>query len=690
MSEEQIQQFSIEELLSDNSHYLIPIYQRNYAWGEKEIKQLIQDIIDYILKQEQEQEQQPYYIGTLVVFKRKLENETNETFEIIDGQQRLTTLFLLAAYLKNEHKENKKNKLEDLKLEQDKLRFESRTNSEKTLEVILKSANLKGVNWSELTDEQLNIEMKHGYELIRSILPNQLKDKEMKWSKFVSFLLEKVKIMRVEVPEDTDLNHYFEIMNSRGEQLEKHEILKARMLEKLENDIQGQECLNIIWEACANMGKYVQMGFTVEQRDQIFGEDWNTFQKDFVSIKAKIIKQSEESADATKESIESLGESLDELIKNTAPIADDKNNSSQEQNEQFQSVIDFPNFLLQVLCIQIGHESDMDKVEGISLDDKKLLDVFEEQILKPADAKQKVKKFMVNLLRCRWLYDQYIIKRYAQDTKSKWALKRFIKEGGKSKGNVYKNTFDKRDDEDNDGKQIIMLQTAFHVSMPGMPYKYWLNAALYYLFNQDAVTNKAYKEHLESVARSFMLDRFLVKQDSDVKKQDYFDIIYKYQSKPQNIGLLSNNMEEGIEEPLSYGHIENNFVFNYLDYLLWKDEKYQIDKKIRDYEFTFRSSVEHYYPQHPINNDSSGENRLTEEDIHSFGNLCLISHSQNSKLSNYSPNAKKEHYQGKEHIDSIKQYLMMKEEDKWEAEQIQKHYKEMIEILKKGLATSSS
>lgn len=133
------------------------------------------------------------------------------------------------------------------------------------------------------------------------------------------------------------------------------------------------------------------------------------------------------------------------------------------------------------------------------------------------------------------------------------------------------------------------------------------------------------------VARSFMLDRFLIKQDSDIQKQDYFYIIYKYQSKPQNIGLLSNNVEEDIKEPLSYRHIENNFVFNYLDCFLWKDEKYQNDnKKIRDYEFTFRISVEHYYPQHPI----KGMPELDNKNLHSFGNLCLISHSQNSRFSN--------------------------------------------------------
>ena len=38
---------SLKQLLNGDTHYIIPIYQRNYAWGESEITQLIQDIIDY-------------------------------------------------------------------------------------------------------------------------------------------------------------------------------------------------------------------------------------------------------------------------------------------------------------------------------------------------------------------------------------------------------------------------------------------------------------------------------------------------------------------------------------------------------------------------------------------------------------------------------------------------------------------
>jgi uncharacterized protein with ParB-like and HNH nuclease domain len=60
---------NIESLLNGDDQYVIPVYQRNYAWKEEHITQLIQDIIDYIPKSG---EAQDYYIGTLVAYERRI------------------------------------------------------------------------------------------------------------------------------------------------------------------------------------------------------------------------------------------------------------------------------------------------------------------------------------------------------------------------------------------------------------------------------------------------------------------------------------------------------------------------------------------------------------------------------------------------------------------------------------------
>ena len=81
-----IRPFTIKNLFESHDNYVIPIYQRNYAWGTGEIKQLVQDIKDYVKKGS------PYYIGTLVVAEKEIDGE--HIYETNDGQQRLTTLII--------------------------------------------------------------------------------------------------------------------------------------------------------------------------------------------------------------------------------------------------------------------------------------------------------------------------------------------------------------------------------------------------------------------------------------------------------------------------------------------------------------------------------------------------------------------------------------------------------------------
>lgn len=96
MPDNEIEVLSIRKLLSSGSKYIIPIYQRNYAWGADEIGQLIQDVVDYASVDHKGKD---YYIGTLVVSKGK----DDEAFETIDGQQRLTTLSILATAIRKNY-----------------------------------------------------------------------------------------------------------------------------------------------------------------------------------------------------------------------------------------------------------------------------------------------------------------------------------------------------------------------------------------------------------------------------------------------------------------------------------------------------------------------------------------------------------------------------------------------------------
>lgn len=650
---EAITQLSIRQLLGGRDDYVIPMYQRNYAWEEGEITQLIQDVIDYL--PEPDKPARNYYIGSLVVYERT--DGKTPVFETIDGQQRLTTLSLLTSYLKN-------SKAVDLDWYANlSIHFDSREHSRATFSAIFEG-RFKDDPAEVLAEQQINTGILNGYRLIHKVLPHKLKENDVSPQEFADFLFRYVQIMRVKVPADTDLNHYFEIMNNRGEQLEKHEVLKARMMETLQDCPHSQNCLHMVWEACANMERYVQMGFTPSQRGSVFAEkDWGRLvPANFDELSAALQRTREVGFKVGAEL------SLTDIISRSLVTAE-KEDNGEEAPERFNTVINFPNFLLHVLRA--------DTQANIPLDDKRLLDTFEEHVLRKTDPAAAVKRFTFSLLRCKYLFDQYVIKREFIKGEDGWSLKRFKwNDGGKAGGagrGSYVNTFGAEEGSEGINRRILMLLSAFHVSTPTLVYKHWLNAALHYLFHAEQVEAQAYLQHMESVAKAFVFDRFLAPEAG----LEYFAMIYG------NKGVCQTRREgvtaETLKPRLSFGNIENNLVFNFLDYLLWLE--HQGDEKVKPYEFTFRSSVEHYYPQHPL----PGHAPLDAETLNSFGNLCLISHDKNSRLSNFMPTAKKEFYQNNS-IDSVKQYLMMKAEP-WDAQAIRKHYQQMMDVLLKSLAS---
>jgi hypothetical protein len=149
----------------------------------------------------------------------------------------------------------------------------------------------------------------------------------------------------------------------------------------------------------------------------------------------------------------------------------------------------------------------------------------------------------------------------------------------------------------------------------------------------------------------------------------------------ENLEPITREEKDINWDKLRYGEIANNFIFNFTDYLIWQRDKANREP-IRNYEFTFRSSVEHFYPQHPF---SAGVKPLNPKELHSFGNLCLISHEKNSRLSNFSAESKKKEFYAKGlAIDSPKQYLMMLESH-WGVDQINAHNEAMIALLKANM-----
>ena len=632
MSDRNINTIAIGDLF-DSGTYVIPIYQRNYAWEEAEVKQLIQDINDF----SEAHPDKNYFIGTLVVYERYEAGKT--IYETIDGQQRLTTLNILYAVLHREFSSGLHSKVNY----QLNLKFDARKISSHSLDYISKVENPVSFD----TGEEYNSNIQDAYEVAKKYLNTTFKGNNEKLQVFYHYLSKKVNILRVSVPKDTDLNHYFEIMNTRGEQLEKHEILKAKLMQLLSDDKKLSYAFNKVWEACSDMERYVQYGFSTNERDTIFtAKNWNTLTvSSFDELSDKI--------EYKEEVNKSTYIKLKDIITYSGNFEHNIDHK-EDAPERFTSIINFPNFLLHILRIQTKQD--------ISLDDKRLLEPFDEQ-LKALDNHQDkvnfVKHFAFNLLKGKFMFDRYVIKREFAKEKDGWSLKSLRWYDGNKVS--YVNSFE--NEEEN--RRLLMLLSMFHVSAPTLIYKHWLNASLFFLFENEQVTNEKYLKWLENLAQAYLYDRYL---SVDAAAIDFYEIIYKNEAIAKNNTVFENQNWNN----LNTGTSVENFVFNYLDYILWLEKS----DGYNDFEFSFRSSVEHYYPQNPISSDD----KLDQDILDKFGNLCLISRSKNSTLGRYMPQAKKDHYV-RVKPDSLKQKQMMNETN-WDKTQIENHTDNMIQKLK--------
>ena len=617
-----------ETLFDKEVHYVIPRYQRAYAWEDKEIVQLIDDINDST---------GDYYIGSLVVAKVK---GKVETYEVVDGQQRLTTLYLLLHYLVSCGRlEGEVGKT---------LSFDCRPNSNYTL------AHIQDLLSKEkpLADDEDRLE--------QSIL-NGLKAIDQKFTTgdaidvdaFIERLMSVI-LYRIEVPEHTDLNRYFEIMNTRGEQLEQHDILKAQLMVCLSNR-REQEFFSRVWDACSDMTGYVQMHFAKEEREKIFRGEWNKEPSDDWND-YKVCLAMEQGEDH-KVSIKSILKPSFSVEVADGMLEDDKTPI------RFDSIIGFPHFLLHVLRVFLRVESasiDEEKELGSLLDDKRLLKDFNEVIAYGRMGGKRIKdnkrgfarRFILFLLRSRFLFDKFIIKReYAgDDQEGTWSLKELCTSGAWSaKKPYYANTRLRYENEWEKtyaprNKECLMIQSALRVSYTSPKVMHWITRLLEWLFNNKTERYKLTDE-AERIAAEAVKDNF----------------------------LATGNYELGVQTP----HV----VFNYLDYLLWKEDK----EKYKDFVFEFRNSVEHWYPQHP--SDGTIE-PWDGRDV--FGNLCIISRSVNSKFSNLSPESKMKSYKKMVQKGSLKLRIMgdiieRGTSETWRQSACAKHEKEMIRLLCRAL-----
>lgn len=666
-----LEEMSISDVYMNSQNtitYSIPVYQRNYAWEEEQITALVKDVYDSW----QKNSSAPYYIGTLVTYRRN-----DREYEVIDGQQRLTTVYLIIKAMG----------IKDVK---NKLTYSARSTSTFTIERL---------NKDEKLGDEADVGIRNGYEFANKALKSIVLSDERKG--FQEYFLQHVKLIHYDVPKDVNLNHYFEVMNSRGEQLEKHEIVKSMLGQYLNKQQLATFCR--IWEACSEMNVYIQQVFPDKT---VFGSNLQDFRiKDFMAIP----QQNEEEGKTT----------IMNLL--SAPIAQTGKSNTKDQNDRFQSIIDFPNFLLIVLKVTMMKSFGFD-YKAFKLDDKELLIEFKKVLdgKEPEQSQNFAREFAFNLLKARYLLDNYIIHHTLSDKElsgdNPWKLQYYKNENGKGYP-VNLSTDDKEQEE------MVHLLSMFEVAFTPKQRKNYLVYTMMYLFENYKASKDKYLKFLQRLADKYFYHVYLNADslsERNLPKPNAFDEALLENGTLDILDTDCNDRDYRtvFESIYQLGSADVPlFVFNYTDYMIWKKyadtlrgrnskkgskerneffellgcSDFELDSFKSFYFSRTRKSLEHFYPQ-----AKAGAGKpLSEEEINCFGNFAMIGAEANSSGSDWSPKGKLDHYcdvkSNPVSVASLKFLIMMQmcrdNEAKrdggmeWNAEDMKVHQQKMLDII---------
>ncbi|MDR2544143.1 MAG: DUF262 domain-containing protein [Methanobrevibacter sp.] len=231
---------SVKQLLETGKKqkFIIPEYQRQYSWSDEQIQTLFDDIVEYT----ENNNESTYFLGTIVSY----ENEYNEQ-EIIDGQQRITSLFLLLHALysklesmfKTDESKNFKSQIESSIWEQDELT--AKVKYEKTL-IISRVMDDEGNKvFSNIlirgeTEEEAKDNYSLNYNLFVKLIEEYATTEPELFYWFINNVLNKAILLPITADSQDTALTIFSTLNDRGLELSDADIFKAKIYNRLNQE----------------------------------------------------------------------------------------------------------------------------------------------------------------------------------------------------------------------------------------------------------------------------------------------------------------------------------------------------------------------------------------------------------------------------------------------------------------------
>ena len=230
----------LQKIFSPDFWFVIPEYQRSYVWQKDNIEELIEDLY-YAFENKEDNE---YFLGSLVL--KNTNNQNFAEYEVLDGQQRLTTFFMMIAVLRDLLKDEdykstmremiyqKENKLKKIP-SRNRITYYIRDNVENFISefIIADNGTMKKEELlNKIDSDNISISnMANGILIISNLLSQKEKLEE-----FVIFLLNKALFIYVSTDNTEDAFRLFTILNDRGIPLTSSDILKSTNIGQIKKD----------------------------------------------------------------------------------------------------------------------------------------------------------------------------------------------------------------------------------------------------------------------------------------------------------------------------------------------------------------------------------------------------------------------------------------------------------------------
>lgn len=261
---------TISEIFSCDGIYKIPNYQRQYSWKEEELDALWEDL--YEAYRNKTDDNDCYFLGSIVVV-----NDGKGYFELIDGQQRITTLMILMNVIVKDFPDVNKDSDEIFVADKEKILncilFQGRKNrlqlqTDPKYDSIFNELIINCETFQYL-DEPKRKDLKTDDPQFKYINAavffykklSELNDKEL--DEFINYIFYSTNIIKIECTNQSFAIKLFQVLNDRGLELSPSDIVKSYIIGKYDQDDEtGKEIFNNNWKNIEDMSK--QYGFKID------------------------------------------------------------------------------------------------------------------------------------------------------------------------------------------------------------------------------------------------------------------------------------------------------------------------------------------------------------------------------------------------------------------------------------------